>query len=150
MRIDAHQHFWYFDPRRDTWIADNMAVLRRDFVPTEVAREMQAAGIDASIAVQADQSEAETRFLLSVAAASPEVAGVVGWIDLQAPDITERLHHWSHYERLRGFRHIAQAEPDDGFLLRPEFVRGVRALSEQNFTYDILVYPRQLPAAPLE
>ena len=147
MRIDAHQHFWYFDPRRDTWIADNMAVLRRDFVPTEVAREMQAAGIDASIAVQADQSEAETRFLLSVAAASPEVAGVVGWIDLQAPDITERLHHWSHYERLRGFRHIAQAEPDDGFLLRPEFVRGVRALSEQNFTYDILVYPRQLPAA---
>jgi len=147
MRIDAHQHFWYYDPQRDAWITDAMAVLRRDFVPSELVREMSAAGIDASIAVQADQSEAETRFLLSLAAASPEIAGVVGWIDLRAPDIAERLQHWSRYERLRGFRHIAQAELDDRFLVQPEFVRGVRALAEHGFTYDILIYPRQLPAA---
>ncbi len=147
MRLDAHQHFWRFDPRRDAWITADMGVLRRDFLARDLLPEMTAHGVDASIAVQADQSEAETLFLLDIAGRHPEVAGVVGWVDLQAPGVADRLQHFSGFGKLRGFRHLVQSESDDRFLLRPDFVRGVRALARFDFTYDLLVYPRQLPAA---
>ena len=147
MNIDAHQHFWKYDPRRDAWITDAMAVLKRDFLPAELMRECDANNIDASIAVQADQSENETMFLLDLARENPRVAGVVGWVDLCSPGVAERLSFFSQFEKLRGFRHIAQAEPDDRFLMRPDFVRGIAALREFGLAYDILIYPRQLPAA---
>src|SRR5580704_15339375 len=115
MRIDAHQHFWRYDPARDHWITDEMGVLKRDFLPEHLRPELKAAGIDATVLVQVDQSEAETNFLLALAEANHEIAGVVGWVDLQADNIRERLEHFSRFEKLRGFRHIAQSEPD-GFL----------------------------------
>lgn len=147
MRIDAHQHFWRYNAARDTWITEEMSVLRRDFLPEELARECQANGIDASVAVQADQSEDETHFLLDLAKHNARVAGVVGWVDLRFPRVAERLEHFSHFEKLRGFRHIAQAEPDDRFLVRQEFLNGIAQLHRFGFTYDILIYPKQLPAA---
>jgi L-fuconolactonase len=146
-RIDAHQHFWKYDPPEFSWVTDNMAVLRRDFLPDELARELAANGMDASIAVQSSQSEKGTSFLLNLAVMHSKIAGVVGWVDLRAPDVRERLREYSRYEKLRGFRHIVQAEPDDRFLLREDFLRGLACLKEFHFTYDILIYPQQLPAA---
>jgi L-fuconolactonase len=147
MKIDSHQHFWRYNPTRDAWITDDMSILKRDFLPEELARECKANGIGASIAIQADQSEKETLFLLELAQDSPQIAGVVGWTDLASPNVQERLQLFSRYEKLRGFRHIAQAEPDARFLMRPDFLRGISSLQQFGFTYDILIYPKQLPAA---
>lgn len=147
MRIDAHQHFWKYDPLRDSWITGEMSVLKRDFLPEHLRPELSAAGIDRTIAVQASQSEQETRFLLDLCPPNPELAGVVGWVDLRSPEIGRRLEYFSQFDQLRGFRHIAQSEPDDGFLIRGDFLRGISKLEEFDFTYDILIYPKQLPAA---
>jgi L-fuconolactonase len=147
MQIDSHQHFWRYDAVRDAWINESMAVLKRDFLPEHLAVELAANGIDASIAVQADQSENETMFLLDLAEKSKRIAGVVGWVDLLSPRVGERLQHFSHFPKLRGFRHVAQAEPDDRFLAQENFVKGVAQFRPFGFTYDILVYPKQLPAA---
>jgi L-fuconolactonase len=147
MKIDAHQHFWKYDSGRDAWITEEMAVLQRDFSPQDLVPELAANGIDATVAVQAAQSEEETCYLLELAAKSEWIAGVVGWVDLCSERVEERLPLFSKFEKLRGFRHIVQSEPDDRFLLNPEFLGGVRLLRQFDFTYDILVYPRQLPAA---
>jgi L-fucono-1,5-lactonase len=147
MRIDSHQHFWRYDPVRDSWITDTMRVLRRDYLPGDLAPELARNGVHATITVQVEQSERETEFLLDLARKHSFIAGVVGWIDLRSPAVAERLRHFSQFDRLVGFRHIAQSEPDDFFLLGQEFVRGLRQLQPYGFTYDLLVYPRQLPAA---
>jgi len=146
MRIDAHQHFWHFDPVRDAWITDEMAMLRRDYLPTALEPHVKGHGIDGTVAVQADQSEAETEFLLALAHQHPFIKGVVGWVDVRASDLPDRLDHFSTFERFRGVRHIAQGEPDD-FLARDDVVRGVGQLHDFGLTYDILVYAHQLPAA---
>jgi len=147
VRIDAHQHFWNYDPVRHAWITEEMSILRRDFLPSDLLRELDANGIDASIAVQAEQSEEETRFLLRLAEEDSRAAGVVGWVDLRMPDVEKRLERLSKDKKLCGFRHIAQSEPDDHFLASESFVRGLSKLRAFGFTYDILIYPRQLAAA---
>lgn len=144
--IDAHQHFWTYDPAQYGWIDDTMAALRRDFLPSDLKPEMTAVGVQASIAVQARQSLEETRWLLELADRHPCIAGVVGWVDLQADSVETELERLSQHPRLLGLRHIVQGEPD-GFLERPAFLRGVRCLERHGLTYDILVYARQLPAA---
>ena len=142
MYVDAHQHYWRYDPRRDSWITDAMSVLRQDFLPDDTA-QCAAGGV---VAVQADQSTAETDFLLDLAAQHAFIRGVVGWIDLRALDLADQLADWRGASKLKGFRHIAQAEPDD-FLARPEVIRGVTTLGDLGYSYDILIYPRQLFAA---
>ncbi len=147
MKIDAHQHFWRYDAQRDGWITDEMSVLRRDYLPDELLAELAANGVDGCVAVQADQSERETLFLLELAAEHSAIAGVVGWVDLRSTDVRARLEYFSQFEKLCGFRHIVQAEPDGEFLLRDDFRRGISSLQEFGFTYDILIYPKQLSAA---
>jgi len=146
LRIDAHQHFWHYDRVRDAWITDDMSVLRRDFLPEDLEIHLAESGIDGTIAVQADQTERETEFLLQLAERHQCIRGVVGWVDLRAADLATRLEHFSGFERFRGVRHIAQAEPDD-FLERDDMVRGIGQLREFGLTYDILVYAHQIPAA---
>jgi L-fuconolactonase len=146
MRIDAHQHFWRHDPVRDSWISDEMAVLRRDFLPQELEGVLRAAGMDGCVAVQADTSEDETLFLLDLATHHDVVRGVVGWVDLCAPDVEARLEHFAACPRLCGIRHIVQAEADD-YLTRDDVVRGIAAVGAAGLAYDILVHARQLPAA---
>jgi L-fuconolactonase len=147
MRIDAHQHFWEYNATRDQWITEEMSVLKRDFLPADLRPELQAQKIDATVAVQVDQSEDETEFLLNLAQNHPEIAGVVGWVDLRAGNLRQRLEYFSRFEKLSGFRHIAQSEPDDQFLVREDFLRGISMLEQFDFTYDILIYPQQLPSA---
>ena len=146
MRIDAHQHFWRYDPVRDDWITPEMSVLQRDFMPRDLLPLLGKNGVAGSVAVQAAQSEEETRFLLGLAEEHEEVLGVVGWVDLLSPDLPERLEELARSPRLRGVRHIAQAEPDE-FLTREGVLRGIGELRRFGLTYDILVYSRQLPAA---
>jgi L-fuconolactonase len=146
-RIDAHQHFWHYDPVEYEWIDGTMAALQRDFLPADLAPELRAAGFDACVAVQARQTLEETRWLLELADAHDFVAGVVGWVDLQAPDVRAQLEPFRGRPKLVGLRHIVQAEPDDRFLLRPEFLRGVATLRDLGLAYDILIYPRHLPVA---
>src|SRR5260370_18078146 len=125
MKIDSHQHFWRYDAARDAWITEEMAVLKRDFLPEQFAEECTANGIDASVAVQADQSENETIFLLELAKKGSRIAGVVGWVDLLSPRVAEPPEPFSHFEKLRGFRHVAQAENADRFLAREDSVKHV-------------------------
>src|SRR5208282_1668609 len=147
MNIDSHQHFWRYDAARDAWITDEMVLLKRDCLPEEFENECDTSGIDGSVAVQADQSEEETFFLLDLAEKSKRVVGVVGWVDLRSPLLEQRLQFFSRFKKLCGFRHIAQAEPDEHFLVGHDFARGIGRLHEFGFTYDILIYPKQFPAA---
>lgn len=147
MTIDAHQHFWIFDPVRDAWINDDMSVIQRDFLPADLAPVLQENHVNGCVAVQADQSEEETNFLLDLAGRHDFIKGVVGWVDLRSPALASRLLHFSQFPKLKGFRHIVQGEPDNRFLLREDFCRGVQALAQYDLTYDILIYPIQLPAA---
>jgi L-fuconolactonase len=147
VRIDAHQHFWRYQAAEYDWIDDSMAVLRRDCLPDEAQREMAAVGFTAGVAVQARQTLEETRSLLAFADARASIAGVVGWVDLQADDARQQLTRFADYPKLVGIRHVVQSEPDDRFMLRPQFCRGVALLDEFGLAYDILVYSRQLAAA---
>ena len=147
MRIDAHQHFWRYEPSEYAWIDDTMSPLRRSFLPDESRREMRAVGVDACIAVQARQTLEETRWLLALADAHPSIAGVVGWVDLSFDGVRRQLAECAVHPKLVGVRHIVQSEADDRFLLRRDFCRGVGFLEEFGLTYDILIYPRHLPIA---
>jgi len=147
MRIDAHQHFWQYNPVRDAWITDQMAILKKDFLPQQLAPALHANNMQGCITVQADQSEAETLFLLDLASQHEMIQGVVGWVDLCSDNLPGRLEFFSKYPKLCGFRHIVQAEPDERCMLRPAFLRGIERLQEFGFTYDVLIYARQLPAA---
>ncbi len=147
MHIDAHQHFWVYDPREYDWIDDSIASLRRDFLPDELKPELERGGFRGCVAVQARQTIEETRWLLELAAASPFILGVVGWVDLQSPQVRSQLQAVAENPKLVGIRHVVQGEPDDRFMLRPEFLRGVALLEEFDLAYDILIYPKHLPAA---
>lgn len=145
MRIDSHVHFWRYSPGEYGWIDPSMAAIRRDFLAQDAARELAAVGLDALVAVQARQTLAESEWLLELAAESSVIAGVVGWVELTSPHVEAELERFG--PRLSGVRHIVQAEPDDEFLLRPDFNRGIAALARHDLAYDILIFPRQLGAA---
>jgi L-fuconolactonase len=143
MRVDAHQHFWHYSAEEYDWIDDAMQVLRRDFLPADLAPLLAANGIDVSVAVQARQTEEETAWLLELADSNDIIAGVVGWTDLLAPELGDRLTHYARHPKLKGFRHVLQGE-DNAFMLQPEFVKGVAALHNHGLRYDILVFEKQL------
>jgi L-fuconolactonase len=146
MNIDAHQHFWRYAPETHAWIDDTMPVLRRDFLPGDLAPLLHGAGFDGCVAVQAAQTLAETRWLLDLAAEHPFIQGVVGWVDLRSAALEQTLDALCSNRRFKGVRHIVQSEAD-GFLDDGAFRRGVAALGKRGLTYDVLVYARQLPQA---
>ncbi|CAM4185776.1 amidohydrolase family protein [Flavobacterium weaverense] len=148
MRIDSHQHFWHFDPVRDSWINEDMSVLQRDFLPKDLEPLLKENNFEGCIAVQADSSEKETEFLLNLAERNSFIKGVVGWLDLCSDTIEARLEYFSKFEKLKGLRHIVQSE-QKGFMLRADFQRGISALEKYKLTYDILIYPNQLEEAIL-
>ncbi|HEY6371203.1 MAG TPA: amidohydrolase family protein [Candidatus Sulfotelmatobacter sp.] len=147
MHIDAHQHFWIYNPTEYDWIDDSMSALRRDFLPADLKPELDRSHFQGSVAVQARQTLEETRWLLDLAERSPSILGVVGWADLRSPDIRSQLKVLARNPKLVGIRHIVQSEPDDRFLLQPEFLRGISALDEFDLAYDILIYTKHLPVA---
>jgi len=145
LRIDTHQHFWQYDPLRDGWITDDMAAIRRDFMPADLAPILKTNGLDGCITVQSDQSEAENEFQLANAQHHDFIKGVVGWVDLQAGNIEARLEKLNQHPKLKGFRHVLQGEADRALMLKPAFLNGIKALAKYNYVYDILIFPDQLP-----
>lgn len=143
MRIDAHQHFWKYDPVRDAWITDEMAVIKRDFLPDDLTPELKQHNIDGCVSVQADQSEKETDFLLKLSEDHHCIKAVVGWLDLCNKNVRERLEYYTRFEKIKGFRHILQSESPD-FMLQKSFINGIAALSGFGYSYDILVFPTHL------
>jgi L-fuconolactonase len=143
-KIDAHQHFWKYDPARHDWINDSMKVIQRDFMPADLEPVLHAHGTDGCVLVQVDQNQEENEFQLANAQANDFVKGVVGWIDLQAKDIDQQLATLSQHKKIKGFRHILQGEADDAYMLRSAFRNGISQLNKYAFTYDILIFPKHL------
>lgn len=147
MHIDAHQHFWIYHPDEYGWIDESMRAIRRNFLPVDLRADLELNGFGGSVAVQARQTLEETRWLLGLADKNPTIVGVVGWVDLCGADAHERLKELSKNKKLVGIRHIVQSEPDDHFLLRDDFLRGLALLEEFDLAYDILIYTKHLPVA---
>lgn len=143
-RIDAHHHLWHYSAEEYDWIDDSMAILRRDFLPDDLAAEMHTAGVDGAIAIQARQTLEETRWLLSLAERSDVIRGVVGWAPLMEKNFAASLEKLSVNPKLKGLRHVVQAEPDEKFLLRKDFNEGIETMRRTGLVYDILIYERHL------
>ncbi|MDX1954177.1 MAG: amidohydrolase family protein [Chitinophagaceae bacterium] len=144
--IDAHQHFWNYDPVRHDWIGEDMKMIRRDFQPMDLKELYAKNGVSACVAVQADQSEAETEMLLAYAKAHDFIKGVVGWVDLRGEELDDRLSYYSSFPKLKGFRHVLQNE-EPSFMLDPDFLRGIGLLQKFDLAYDLLIFPHHLDAA---
>jgi L-fuconolactonase len=147
LKIDSHQHYWLYHPVKDAWITDELKVIQMDFLPVDVWPVMQQNGLSGCVAVQADQSENENDFLLGLAEKHSFIKGIVGWVNLQADNIEERLAYYSEIKLIKGFRHILQGESDDTFMLSEKFIRGISLLNKYQFTYDLLINPRHLSYA---
>lgn len=145
--IDAHHHLWKYSVEEYGWIGEAMQSLRRDFLPSDLHTEMAAAGVQASIAVQARQTLEETQWLLRLAEEHAFIAGVVGWAPIASAGFREQLDALAGHPKLKGLRHVLQDEPDDTYMLRDSFQRGLAALKGTGLVYDILIYERQLPFA---
>jgi L-fuconolactonase len=145
MRIDGHQHFWRFNPADYGWMKPDWPI-RRDFLPPDLEPELRACNLDGCVAVQARSSLEESRWLLELAEGASIIRGVVGWVDLRSPNVAKELEEFAECPKFVGVRHVVQDEPDDGFLLRKDFQRGIAELRRFGLTYDLLVFPRQLPA----
>jgi L-fuconolactonase len=145
--LDSHQHFWRYDAEEYDWIGDDLAAIRRDFLPADLAREIGPAGVDAVVSVQARQTLDETRWLLGLAEANDFIAGVVGWVPLVSPTVGDTLESLARNPRLCAVRHVLQGEADPDFAAKHDFNRGLAALRGLGLAYDILVYERQLPMA---
>lgn len=143
MKIDSHNHFWQYDPIRDAWIDDSMSAIRQDFLAKDLLPLLQKNRLDGCIAVQADQSETETQFLLDLAKDHSFIKGVVGWVDLLANNVEDRITFFAQNQKLKGIRHILQAEAND-FMLKDEFQMGIARLNMFDLVYDILIYPQQI------
>ncbi len=145
MKIDAHHHFWKYNEKEYGWMNDRMARIRRDFLPADLKREIDRAGIDGVVSVQARQILEETRFLLAHARRHDFIKGVVGWVPLIAPQVRDAIAEFSGAEKLKGYRHVLHDEEDDRYMLREDFNAGIEAVTEANLIYDILIFEKHLP-----
>ena len=145
MKIDSHQHFWIYNPSEYGWISDDMQILKKDYLPDQLQKELFSVGFDGSIAVQARQTLEETKWILGLAEQNSFIKGVVGWVDLCSPRVEERLVQFSSYPKLVGVRHVVHDEPDDNFILREDFLNGISHLKKFGLAYEILIFPRHLP-----
>lgn len=141
--IDAHQHFWNYNSSAHAWITDEMRIIRKNFLPSDLLPLLKENNIDGTIAIQADQSELETEFLLSLSEKNDFIKAVVGWVDLLSDNILKYLEYYKNFGKLKGFRYILQTESPE-FMLQKRFLNGIGLLRDFNFTYDILVYPNHL------
>jgi L-fuconolactonase len=144
--IDSHQHFWDYDPVEYPWIKSDW-LIRRSFLPSDLEPLLRKSGFDGCVAVQARQSLRESEWLLELAEQNPFIAGVVGWVDLRSPNVEQQLEQFEDRAKFVAVRHVVQDEPDDRFMLREDFLRGIGTLKQFDLAYDILIFPKQLPAA---
>ena len=146
MKLDAHQHFWRYDATQYPWIPAGSS-LHRNWLPADLAAIQQPLGFDGSVAIQARQTLAESDWLLGLADADSRVKAVVGWVDLRSENVGADLERLARHPKFAGVRHVVQEEADERFMVRPDFLRGIALLQSFGLTYDILIFPKQLPAA---
>lgn len=144
MKIDSHQHYWHFNLKDYSWMGDNMSVIKRDFLPSDLLPELESINFDGSVAVQARQNLEETQWLLKLADDFPHIKGVVGWLDLQSETVETDIQEFATHPKAVGVRHVIHDEEDDNFMLCPEFIRGIKLLEKYNLAYDILIFPKHL------
>ena len=144
-RIDAHHHLWRYSPQEYGWLDENMATLRRNFLPKDLERVLASSGVDGAIAVQARQTLDETRWLLQLADECAAIRGVVGWAPIAGEDFPGVMEEFEDRLKLKGLRHIIQGEKDENYILREDFNSGIRAMLGSGLVYDILIYERHLP-----
>ncbi len=142
--IDAHHHFWKFDPGRDIWITDEMKILQKDYLPSDIEAIFKQNHISGSVVVQSNASEDENRFLLDLAVDAAFIKGVVGWIDLQSEDLEDKLKYYQKFDLLKGFRHLLQGEKQRDMMLNPVFQKGIGLLNKYGFSFDLLILPDQI------
>ena len=147
MIIDAHQHFWVYDPVGYAWINDDMKAIRRDFGPADLESILERNGVDGTVVVQVEEKNEDTLFMLDHAERNDFIKGVVGWTDLTSPRLEDDLRSWKRYGKLKGFRAIMQGAPDDRYLSNKDFQAGVRKLHTFGYTYDVLIYHDQMVSA---
>jgi L-fuconolactonase len=145
--IDAHQHFWKYNPTRDGWITDEMNVLKRDYLPADIETIYNHNQISGSVVVQADPSENENFFLLELAAQHSFIKGVVGWIDFESEKLEEKLDHFRQFKFMKGFRQLHQGDKQRDNMLNPGFQKGLGLLKKYAYCYDLLIMPDQLDYA---
>ena len=147
LRIDSHQHFWNYDSEKFDWVTEEMSLIKKDFLPTDLAPVLQQNNFNGCVTIQVQQTEEENDFLLNTAEGHDFIKGVVGWTDLQSKNVEERLNRLKSFNKLKGFRHILQGEKKRDLMLSPEFKNGISFLPKYGFTYDILIFPDQLAFA---
>ena len=146
--IDSHQHFWQVGRFNYPWMSSDLGVLYRDYLPDELAPILERNGISQTMLVQASNSVAESRWLLSLAEEHNFIAGVVGWIDLSSPNIGAQLDELSAHPKFKGVRHLVESEPHDDWLIQPAVLSGLKQLSRYGLSYDLLVHTRHLKYVP--
>jgi len=147
MTIDSHQHFWKYNAEEYGWIGEGMNVLKKDYLPADLFPLLKNNSIDGSIAIQARQTLVETDWLLQLAEQNPFIKAVVGWVDLCRTDIDSQLEEFSSYKKLVGVRHVLHDEPDNRFMMREDFLDGIKKLQDYDLTFDLLIFPEHLPVA---
>jgi L-fuconolactonase len=143
-KIDSHQHFWQYDPAKHGWMNEDMGILKTDYLPPDLKPLLKNCDLDGCIVVQANQTEEENEFLLDLTDKNDFIRGIVGWVDLRAENISERLEYYRKFPKIKGFRHVIHDEPELDFMLQPSFLRGVALLNKYGFTYDILIFAEHL------
>ena len=146
--VDSHHHFWDVGMRDYQWMPPGESVLRRNYLPEDLAPALEQGDVDKTVIVQAHQSVEETVWMLDIAENTDFVAGVVGWVDLTADDVGDTLDELQANPWFKGVRHIWHDEPDDDWLARPGPVNGLREVAARGLAYDFLVRPQHLKYVP--
>lgn len=142
--IDTHHHFWKYSAAEYGWISDEMKTIRRDFLPADLKKTLDEAGVSGAVSVQARTTVEESDWLLGMAEKHDFLRGVVGWVPLTENDVEKHLERLAAHKKFKGVRHVIQGEPDDNYILRPDFNAGVKKLLKYKLRYDILIYERHL------
>ena len=141
MKIDSHQHFWYYNTEDYDWMSSGMKVLKKNYLPENLEPLLKSIEFDGSVVVQARQIVEESQMLLDLADENNNIRGVVGWVDICGTDLESQLKRFSAHKKFCGLRHIVHDEPDVNFMLRSEFINGLKLIEEYNLTYDLLIKP---------
>jgi len=147
MMIDSHHHLWRYDPDEYDWMDDSMEALRKDFLPGDLEPLLRQSGVTGTVVVQARQCLEETEWLLELADKHAFIQGVVGWVDLCSPELSKTLEKFASHPKLVGVRHVVHDEPDDDFMMRAVFQRGIRQLKDHALVYELLIFPKHLGRA---
>ncbi len=147
--IDSHQHFWQVGRFDYPWMTSDLGVLYRDYLPAELAPILARNRVEKTVLVQASNSVAESRWLLSLADENGFIAGVVGWVELMSVDVEAHLRELSAHPKFKGVRHLVESEPQDDWLIQSAVLSGLKRLSTYGLSYDLLVHTRHLKHIPL-